>query len=114
MECDLAVISEYAERLTAGDKFPALVVFSDGKENVLADGFHRWHAAKQSGKDSFECDVRQGGTKDALWHALAANKTNSAIRSPRDKEYSIGFALAKFPDKTQEQIAEHVGCNQST
>lgn len=107
-------IEEYAERMAAGDKFPLLDVFFDGKEYFLADGFHRLLAAIRNKLSKFECVVHKGTLQDALWFSLGANKKNGLHRSKADKQKVIELAIVKFPDKTQEQIALHVGCNQST
>jgi uncharacterized ParB-like nuclease family protein len=48
---DDAVVSDYAERIEAGDTFPPVVVFQgDDGQLILADGFHRYHAYKKAGK----------------------------------------------------------------
>ena len=41
------VVSEYAERMLAGDQFPPADAFFDGKAYYLADGFHRVEASKR-------------------------------------------------------------------
>jgi ParB-like chromosome segregation protein Spo0J len=42
-------IEEYAEAMRNGEKFPPVVVFSnDDAFYWLADGFHRYHAAKKT------------------------------------------------------------------
>ena len=38
------VINEYAEAMQGGAKFPAIVVFYDGLNYYLVDGFHRYFA----------------------------------------------------------------------
>ena len=67
----------------------------------------------ETGWDSFKCDVRKGTAVDALWFAIGANATNGARRTTADKRKAIELALVKFPEKTQEQVAKHVGCVQS-
>ena len=106
------VVAEYAERMKAGDKFPPADVFADGNEFYMADGFHRGLAANRMGMKSFPCVIHKGTVADALWFAIGANGTNGAQRTPADKRRAIELALAKFPDKTQKEIAAHVGCGQ--
>ena len=38
---DSTQVAEYAEAMRDGDKFPPIVVFHDGSDYWLADGFHR-------------------------------------------------------------------------
>lgn len=106
------VVAEYAEQMTSGDSFPPMDVFFDGTDYHLAGGFHRYMAARRIGVEKFECLVHTGTATDALWFALGANKANGCRMSPGDKRMAIEIALCKFPDKTQEQIAAHVGCSQ--
>ena len=40
-------VKEYAELMSAGVELPPLVVFWDGTEYWLADGFHRYFAAQK-------------------------------------------------------------------
>lgn len=105
-------VGEYSERMVAGDQFPAMDVFFDGTEYHLADGFHRYMAASRNRVGKFECVVHSGTATDALWFALGANKSNGMRMTSGDKRKAIELALAKFPDKTQEAIAAHVGCSQ--
>lgn len=109
---DESIVAEYAERLQAGDHFPPVDVFSDGKEFYLADGHHRILAARRARLESFPCNIRSGSQRDALWFALAANKANGLQRTAADKANAVRIALAKFPEKTQQQVAEQVGCTQ--
>ena len=43
-------ISDYAEAMKQGDRFPPVVVFNDGNNYWLADGFHRIYAARDTSK----------------------------------------------------------------
>ena len=46
VEMSESIIEEYAEAMLAGDVFPPIIVFSDGTDHWLADGFHRARAAR--------------------------------------------------------------------
>lgn len=107
------VVCEYSERLLAGDQFPPVDVFFDGKAYYLADGFHRIQAARRAKIEAFHCTVHPGGADDALWFAIGANRKNGWPRTVADKHHAIELALTKFPQKTQEQVAQHVGCDRS-
>lgn len=105
-------IGEYAERMLAGDKFPPADVFFDGKAYYLADGFHRILAAKRAKLSVFPCNVHPGSADRALWFAIAANREHGLQRTTADKQRAIELAFNKFPKKTQQQIADQVGCTQ--
>jgi hypothetical protein len=42
-------IEEYAHDMAAGETFPPVIVFCDGKHHWLANGFHRLYAAEAAG-----------------------------------------------------------------
>lgn len=108
------VVTEYAERMAQGDKFPPVIVFHDGSRYHLADGFHRTLAAARNKQASIEADVRQGTLDDAVWFALGANRNNGQRLTRSDVRHAVELALKRWPDKTQESIAEQVGCSQAT
>ena len=84
-------IEEYAEAMRKGDKFPPLVVFSDDSASYwLADGFHRYHAAKQiANKWSLPAEIREGGKREAILFAVGANASHGLRRSREDKRNSV-------------------------
>ena len=105
------VVADYAERLAEGVTFPPVVVFHDGAQSYLADGFHRVLAAQRAGRDVIEAEVHSGTKADAVWYALGANRANGLRLTPADKQHAIRLALASWPDKSQTQIAEQIGCS---
>jgi hypothetical protein len=107
------VVSEYCERMLAGDVFPDVDVFFDGTAYYLADGFHRVLAAGRAKLSVIQCTVHPGSLAEALWFAIGANRKHGLLRSATDKHHAIELALTKFPEKTQEQVAQHVGCDRS-
>jgi hypothetical protein len=48
---DPALVGEYAADMRRGDEFPPVVVFFDGTDHWLADGFHRRDARRAAGHD---------------------------------------------------------------
>jgi hypothetical protein len=75
-------------------KFPPLVVFHDGADYWLADGFHRWHALNQAGKTSAEVDVRSGTVREAILFSLGANGAHGLRRTNADKRKAVESMLA--------------------
>ena len=99
-------IESYAEEMNQGSVFPAIVVYFDGTTHWLADGFHRYLAAKRIGRPSILADVFPGGRTDALRHALGANVTNGVYRNNADKRNAVEIALEEWPDRANPVIAE--------
>lgn len=82
-------VAEYVERMMEGDVFPPMVVFSDGRVNWLADGFHRYHAAIGIGLETFACEVRKGGLRDAVLFSCGANAAHGVPRTNEDKRRAV-------------------------
>lgn len=90
---DVDRVAEYTEDMDRGDKFPPLVVFNDRKRYWLADGFHRFYAAINGGLQQIECDVREGGLRDAVLYSCGANAQHGARRTPEDKRRAVSRML---------------------
>lgn len=81
---DDATIDDYAAHLLDGAVFPPVIVFYDGAEYWLADGFHRVWAYRKTWIHSIACQVLSGTRVDAIKYALHANATNGRARSSSD------------------------------
>ena len=89
-----ASVSEYAELVMAGKPFKSdPVVFFDGVDYWLADGFHRVHGSRQAGKFEIVVDLRQGTQRDAIKFSLSANADHGLPRSYEDKRKVVRTAL---------------------
>lgn len=108
-EIHAATVDEYAEALTEGESLPPAVVFFDGAQHHLADGFHRLHANRKIGAITIECDVRTGTLLDARMFAYGANRNHGLRRTAADKRKAVAGMLADFPDMSDRAIAKHVG-----
>lgn len=84
---------EYAALMQQGVRFPPVVVFHDEGVHLLADGFHRVHAARVAGLDQIEAEVHQGGRQAALRHSLAANAAHGQRRSSGDYQRAYRIAV---------------------
>jgi hypothetical protein len=100
---DPDTVTEYAESMRIGTKFPPVVVF--GPDNILADGFHRHQAATEAGDEEIEADCRDGGYSDALRYALGANLAHGLRRTNADKRRSVELALGQWPKVSDREIA---------
>jgi uncharacterized ParB-like nuclease family protein len=99
-------IDSYAEEMAQGAQFPPISVYYDGSTYWLADGFHRYLAAKRNEQKSILTEVQPGGRGDALRHALGANATNGVYRNSADKRHAVEIALEEWPDRANPYIAE--------
>jgi len=86
---DQQVVSDYAVALKDGAKFPAVVVFHDGLEYYVADGFLRYLAHVQAGRSEIEAEVKNGTLRDAILYSLSANDTHGLRRTNADKRKSV-------------------------
>lgn len=101
---DFDVVEEYALALATGAEFPPAIVYFDGSTYWLADGFHRTHAHKAAGRQSIECDVRQGTRRDAILFSVGANASHGMRRTNEDKRRAVLALLndaewAKWSDR---------------
>ena len=90
---------------------PPLVVFFDGADHWLADGFHRYHAAQSRGDTAARCIVHTGTKREAQWYSFAANQSHGLRRSNADKHKAVVAALAdaEWAKLSDRVLAEHLG-----
>ena len=79
------VVAEYAEAMKSGAKFPAVTVFYDGAVYWLADGFHRFFAAKSAGLSKIAENVIPGTSRDARLFSFGVNADHGLRRTNADK-----------------------------
>lgn len=102
---DEGTIEEYSALMTEGKTFPALVVFFDGTDHWLGDGWHRATAAIRAGMTEFECDVKAGTKRDAILYSVGANAEHGLTRSNADKRRAV-LTLMTDPEWSQLSNAE--------
>jgi hypothetical protein len=92
-------VDEYAEAMASGAEFPPLVVFFDGTDYWLSDGFHRFgaynicmQAWELPGLD-IDCDVRAGDLRDAIMFACGTNAEHGIPRTNVDKRNAVETML---------------------
>ena len=110
------IVNEYAEHLRDGDAFPPMVVFHDGSDYWLADGFHRLFALKANGASLVEVDVRAGTVEDAQLFSFSANGKRGLSNSAEDNR-NIVIRMLKHPKWSlwsYSEIAKHVGVSKMT
>lgn len=95
-EISQSAIDEYAEAMKRGDEFPPILVFFDGINYNLVDGFHRYHAYRKAGDTDIECDVENGTFRDAQMRAASVNHDHGLPRTNADKWKAVGFMVDDF------------------
>jgi len=93
VQIDNDVVAEYAEAIRGGAEFPPVIVFHDGADYWMADGFHRFHAHRHAERASISADVRDGTVREAILHSLGANGSHGLRRSNADKRKSVETML---------------------
>lgn len=90
---DPGVIGDYADGYRSGRSFPPLVVFNEGSQFFLADGWHRFKALLMAGRRQAEVEVRLGRRRDAILYAVGANATHGLRRTIDDKRRAVEILL---------------------
>ena len=82
-------VNDYASDMLAGAVVPPVVLFFDGSDYWLADGFHRVEAARKIDRDSILAEVRNGTARDAILHGVGSNASHGLLRTQADKRRAI-------------------------
>lgn len=109
VETSDAIVAEYADALTSGAHLPPVVVFDDGENVWLADGFHRLGAHIKAEVRTIKSEVHFGSLSDAVLYAAGANGDHGLRRTNQDKRRAAAVLLthptwSKWSDS---QIARH-------
>ena len=104
-------VSEYAEAYRQGAEFPPVIVFFDGADRWLADGFHRYFGAVAAGLTQIREKVTPGTKRDAVLYSLNANATHGLRRTNADKRKAVETLLAdaEWAEWSDREIAKQCG-----
>ena len=83
------VVREYADDMAAGAVFPPVVIYHDGTDFWLGDGFHRVEAARKLGRESIDAEVLDGDVRQAVLHGIGSNASHGLRRTQADKRQAI-------------------------
>jgi hypothetical protein len=114
---DQEVVSEYTELMQNNTVFPPIVVFKDSENNILiADGFHRYEAAKLANKTEIECEIHEGTKRDAIEFSIGANATHGLRRTNADKRKAVLMLLqdAEWSAMSNRAIGSKAGVDHKT
>jgi uncharacterized ParB-like nuclease family protein len=108
-EINEGTVSEYAEAILEGADFPPVLVYFDGINYYLTDGYHRLLAHKRAEKVSILCNVVQGTLRDAIFHSTGVNTDHGMRRTYADKRKAVMTLLDDFEweGMGNSQIAKH-------
>lgn len=93
VEISSEAVADYAEAIRGGAQMPPVVVFHDGADYWLADGFHRFHAHAAADRASIAAEVHAGTQRDAVLHSLGANAVHGLRRTNADKRKAVQTIL---------------------
>lgn len=86
-------VAEYAEKIKQGEELPPIVVFYDGSDYWLADGFHRYYATKKAGLSEINTEVINGTKRDAVLFSVGSNAEHGLPRTNADKHCAVNLLL---------------------
>lgn len=101
-------VAEYAEAMANPETvFPPIIVYFDGADYWLADGFHRLEAWKRIGRAEVPAEIRQGDRRKAILHSVAANSAHGLRRTNEDKRRAVQTLLedAEWAQWSDREIA---------
>jgi hypothetical protein len=106
---DPSVVSDYAEAMEEGAKFPPIKVYQQGETLFCADGAHRVSAASTVGFVTIEAEIQSGTHADALRYALKANCAHGHRRTNADKRKAVEVAFKSrnelgLPDNPSDRV----------
>jgi hypothetical protein len=90
-----AAIDRYVAAIRRGDVLPEAVAYLDPEGRYwLADGFLRYHALAEAGRDRMLCEVRRGTLDGARLYAASANHAHGEARLPEDERRAVWLAIS--------------------
>ena len=111
VEMRAETINDYATDMLDGAVFPPVVVFFDGSDYWLADGFHRVEAARKIERKTILAEVKEGTARDAVLHGVGSNAVHGLRRTQADKRRAIERLLkdpewARWSDRKIAEVAK--------
>ncbi len=88
------VVREYADNMAAGAVFPPVVVYHDGTDYWLGDGFHRVEAARKLERETIDAEVLEGDARQAILHGCRSNASHGLRRTQADKRRAVERLLS--------------------
>jgi hypothetical protein len=104
-------VNDYANDMLDGAVFPPIIVFHDGNDFWLADGFHRVEAERKIGRETIVAEIREGSSRDAVLHGIGSNAAHGLRRTQADKRRAVERLLkdsewARWSDRKIAEVAK--------
>lgn len=108
------VVLEYLDLRKSGVEFPPILLFSEGNQYFIADGWHRYLAEKLLGSESISAEIRLGSLRDAVLYSCGANQSHGLRRSNQDKRKAVLTLLedAEWSKFSNREIARRCGVDE--
>ena len=99
--------------MSKGVVFPPITVFPDSIEYVIADGHHRYLAAKKIGAKKIEVILEPGSVRDAILFSVGANAKHGLRRTLADRRKAVTILLQdeEWTMWSNSKIAEKCCCS---
>jgi hypothetical protein len=108
LKVDVDRVDDYKDAMADGAEFTPIVVFSSTEGGyLLADGRHRFEAAKSLGREVISAEIRSGTKRDAILYGIQANSIHG-IRLTRDEKQRAATKLLTDPE-WQQWSKERIG-----
>jgi hypothetical protein len=103
-------VNDYANDMLDGAVFPPIIVFHDGCDFWLADGFHRVEAGRKIDRETIVAEIREGSARDAILHGIGSNAAHGLRRTQADKRRAVERLLkdpewARWSDRKIAEVA---------
>lgn len=110
-----ATVKDYAAYVESGVALPPPDVFYDGTTYWLADGFHRFFAAKWLERTSITAAIHTGTRREAVLFSVGANHGHGLQRTHADKRKAVTTLMsdAEWSVWSNKEIARRCGVNAS-
>lgn len=100
---DNDAVADLVEALENGEEPPPVVLFHDGSNWFLADGFYRCASYEAAGRSHIYADVHSGTLRDAILYSCGANASHGKKRSGADITKAVRALLSdstwgRWPD----------------
>ncbi len=108
-----STVDEYAKAMQDGASFPPIELIEEGPMYLIADGHHRYEAAKKIGQETIEANLREGTVRDAILIGLTANHNHGLRLSLGDRRRMVSILLSdqEWCHWSNAEIAKKCSCS---
>ena len=96
------------------DNLPPVVVVDTGDGEYLVDGFHRYYAHAESGREELEVERHAGSLEEARDLAVILNMTHGKRLTPAERERAVLEYKARHPQMSSQGVAASLALSRRT